>query len=551
MTREQRQDRGPNHVAIRVILAAMGMLMGWPGTEALGVERIGPSSTLTPKNIRPLPVNASWDYPWVVSISASGAASAQGHDRGMYVGLYNPQPGAWGGGGFSYDNDTTPAIETGDLSQLSQLTIGMVQSAGTAPTHVKFELVDDQNRKGFVHLVGISTTEQVWAVPTAKFQAQGVSLARIRTIYFIVETLASFQSFSGFKFMTFPPGSHISYLATALPLEPQEPNYLVPSAEVLNRITIMPGNPIKTHVAPPGADAGGPGTPRGAIFHYATGTPGWAGVGWTFDNFETPSIETQDLTRYRLAVGIKGDAPAVKCEIIDYLDRKAIGYLRGIERGTEKVWEIYTTSDVTLYGVDPSRIRIIYFIVEGANRTGTLEVNNRPTPLVKGASSLVFSPSDINLPGNPRNVPIVPVGATASILPTSRGMQLQCQTGRARWVGGGFHYDNPATPTVETGDFSYRGLSTPLYWFFGLQGTMTGGSLKVEFVDEQERKAAYKLVSPGQAVPVRPDREQVWAVNGEWVRYHYGLNMGRIKVVYFIVEGANVQSNITINRRLP
>lgn len=544
------KDRAWRRMAVGAALLATGIAIGWPGPDARGAEQIGPSSTLTPKNIRPLPVNASWDYPRVLSISPSGShAHAQEHDRGMYVGLYNPAPGAWGGGGFSYESYNTPA--TGDFSGLSQLTVGMVQSTGTAPTHVKLELVDDQNRKGFVHLVGISTTERVWVVPTAKFQAQGVNLTRIRTIYFIVETLASFQSFSGFKFMTFPPGSHIAYPATALPLEPQESNYGVTSAEVLNRITIMPGNPIKTHVAPPGADAGGPGTPRGAIFNYTTGTPGWAGVGWTFDDFETPSIETQDLTRYRLAVGIKGDAPTVKCEIIDYLDRKAIGYLRGIQRTTEKVWEIYTTSDATLYGVDPSRVRMIYFIVEGANRSGTLEVNNRPTPLVEGTSSLSFFPSYINLPGTPRNVPIVPIGATASIVSTPRGMQLQCQTGTAGWVGGGFHYDNPATPAVETGDFSYRRLSTPLYWFFGLQGTMTGGSLKVEFVDEQERKAAYKLVTPGQAVPVRADREQVWAVNGEWVRYHYGLNMGRIKVVYFIVEGANVQSNITINRRPP
>jgi hypothetical protein len=296
-------------------------------------------------------------------------------------------------------------------------------------------------------------------------------------------------------------------------------------------------------MAPAGADAGGPGTPRGAVFDYTTGTGGWAAVGWTFDNFDTASIETQDLSRHRLAVGIKGDAPAVKLEVIDYQNRKMIGYLRRIERTEERVWEVFTAADAAAYGLDPARIRMILFIVEGQHRTGRLEVNHRPTTL-EGEGFL--GRSAINFPASPapRNVPIAPVGATATVLPTGRGLRLQCNTGSAGWAGGGFHFDNPSTPSVETADFSFRGIGsgdTPLR-YFGLLGSLTGGGIKVEFVDVNERKMSYRLN------PAPSGIERIWGPNAEWIRYHHGLDMARIKVVYFIVEGANVQADVEINR---
>lgn len=100
---------------------------------------------------------------------------------------YDTSPNGWVGGGFTFDNFSTSAIETQNLSNFSVLNFGLKNTWGTL-NWVKIEVIDDQEHKGIAYLANVNNAnEQVWSLETLNFVAQGVDLTKARLIYFIVE----------------------------------------------------------------------------------------------------------------------------------------------------------------------------------------------------------------------------------------------------------------------------------------------------------------------------------------------------------------------------
>ena len=61
---------------------------------------------------------------------------------------YETRSAGWVGAGFTYDNFSTTAIETGNLSNLSQLAFGLKGGV----SQIKFEVVDQSGRKAVLQL---------------------------------------------------------------------------------------------------------------------------------------------------------------------------------------------------------------------------------------------------------------------------------------------------------------------------------------------------------------------------------------------------------------
>lgn len=493
--------------------------MGTSGTVAietrgLGAPTIQASTTLTPANIKPLPTNVLIQggivYPDPTFIAPTGAVATGtlGDNRGHYF-YYETKTAGWAGTGLTYDNFSTPTIETGNLSAVSDLTFGLVRGNTnlSVVSKVKFEIVDDQNRKAHVYLDGIGDVEKVWSIPTSYFQNAGVDLTKVRLIYFIVEG----QNLTGaLQVNRYPTGS-------------SAPAFNLSTAN----ITVLPGDPQKNHVAPAGADSSGAGTPRGMFLNYTTGTPGWAGGGWSYDNFSTTTIETGDISQYQnLRFGLRGDEPQVKLEVLDAFGKKTSIYLHGIRPDVEQVWSISTQS-IASYGVDLTKIRWIYFIVEGQNKTGTIEINKVPaiTP-----SAAAITP----LPGTPRVVKVAPTGVTANVSTIARGARLVYDTLTPGWAGAGFSFDDPATKTVESAN-----LSSFSYLGFGLKGNPT--QVKFELVDANGKKASVILTG------ISSTTEQRWSIPTSMF-FGTGLDLTRITSIYFIVEGQNQSGSLEIYR---
>ena len=351
--------------------------------------------------------------------------------RGMKVN-YETTLGGWAGGGFSFDDFGTTSVETQDLSLVKELTLGLKATA----SRVKVEVIDNTGQKASVYLVGVSSTqEQVFTIPTA--QLTGIDLTKVRLMYFIVEgasltgtlevnrlspamailtdPLQLRQTFN----LTFTGNDYRNYIGLNekwcrgtegwyyilsdgkviqssgnIQVGKIDPVYyqympdwlsLTSSSTLIgpsnsftsSNITNLPGFPQITRVAPEGNTSTVTRSARGVLFDYNTSVGGWAGGGFTFDDLGTSSIETQNLSQFSLLTfGLKGNTSRVKLEVIDAQGQKASVYLVGIQSDKEQIWVISTSA---LQGIDLTKVRLAYFVVEGSNLTGTLEANWVPT----------------------------------------------------------------------------------------------------------------------------------------------------------------------------
>ncbi len=341
------------------------------------------------------------------------------------------------------------------------------------------------------------------------------------------------------KTQTVPGDASAAFLATS-PLQAAAvatpPTYGPNTAKKVSDIRALPsqsnGLPKATYVAPAGALATGSEGARGVSVYVETRTQGWAGGGFTYDNYITTAVkETGDLRNIsELTFGLKGVFDRVKMEVIDINNNKWIAYLTGIRNDVEQVW---TVSKSAIQGVDLAKITTVYFIVEGQNRTGLLEINQ----LSIGSSypRVYQSSTEITrLPGNPANNRVIPSGATGTMTNTSRGFRLNYNTGNAGWAGAGFNYDNFATSTIETGNLS--GYSSLI---FGIKGTHE--RVKLEVIDDQNRKAVAYLRQ------IYTGYENEWKVDTADLLVS-GVNLARVRHLYFIVEGVNISGTLEVNR---
>jgi hypothetical protein len=251
----------------------------------------------------------------------------------------------WAGGGFSYDNYATTNKETIDLSGMANLVFGI---KGTS-AQVKIEIIDSLGQKAVIYLDGIDPVqEKVFAVPSAMLQT--IDRNKVSSINFIVEG----ENRNG------------SIQVTRIALVPPSPAGSTPN---------VPGNPEPIAVSPDPTQVNVYPTYRGVRMTYSTRQFGWAGGGFSYDLSGTSSVETRSFLGYsKLAFGLKGTAGMVKFEIVDRYGNRSFVYLTGIDPNDEQVWEISTS---IMKNVDLSAIQYMYFIVEGNNQDGTLDINLR------------------------------------------------------------------------------------------------------------------------------------------------------------------------------
>jgi ribosomal protein S28E/S33 len=481
-------------------------------TESLlfraGHTTVSPSLTLTPEDITLLPGNPS------VAMVAPGASPSTvgGTQRGIQIN-YDTTAITWVGGGFDF------GVATKDLSFFSELRFGLQGDVA----QVKFEIVDDQNQKHSVRLIGIEAgQEKVWVIPTDDLL--GVNLARVRFIYFIIEGA----------------GQVGTLLVNRIP---SSPLVIPPSITHTTADITLFDDPVgNSVVAPQGNPTTVAAQPRGALISYDTNVGGWAGGGFVFDDYLTVPVETQDLSEFsELVFGLKGDANAVKFEIVDDQNRKASVQLVDLSPTQEQVWAIPVS---LLQGVDLTRVAYLYFIVEGGGQVGNLEVYRIPSlngnPVI--GPSPVLTVTDITpLPESqiagtsfPEITLVQPQGAGGStIADTARGFQFNYDTTTGPWVGGGLTFDHFGTVPIESANFmDYSHL------VFGIRGDVP--QVKLEIIDSWGQKRAIFLTG------IRPDVEQLYSIPGSV--FKQGANAFEVRIIYFIAEEAGKTGTLYVNR---
>lgn len=331
---------------------------------------LAPNPALTLNEVTYLPELLSMNgnplpQPTVVAPAGANTTAAE-TSQGLRLNYQNGNEG-WSGGGLTFDDFSTPSVETVDVSAYAELVFGFRSTAET----VKLEVIDEWNQKSVVYLEGIASDEiQFWSIPTALFT--GIDLTKVRIMYFIFE--GAFES-GVFDVIYQTPTKGIT-----LSLNPTEDGLLSDPTE-------LPANQAMV-VAPPEASVSSSLTSRGLHMDYQLGSATWGGGGLSFDDFSTPAIETVDVSGYgNFVFGVQGDAEKVKLEFIDIHDNKRALYLEGILANQEQLFKIPTSS---LQGLDLTKLRMIFVILEGQNQSGSLEFNHVP----ENFSAWTTTPSD-------------------------------------------------------------------------------------------------------------------------------------------------------------
>jgi len=442
--------------------------------------------------------------------------SAEATGRGAEI-EYNTGTTGWQGGGFRFDDFSTPSLkESADLRQLQHLVFGISGSPG----EVKLEVIDSAGKSDFVKISGITAAEKFWRIPLSEFQ--GIDFSKISFIYFIVEGNGK----AGVLNVNhLPAGLPIGHSA-ALTVN-DLPNYPSGTAGPLRGAPVGPvGNASVVAVSE-----------RGIIFDYSTGTAGWAGGGLSYDNFGSQTVETGNLTPLsRLVFGLKGAAPEVTVEISDLQGRKVSFKILGIEPGQEKYWQIPVS---LLDAVDLGSITLILFLVEGQNRQGRLAINYLKEPQIILPSETLAPADLLPLPsgeiGAPVQVSIGPQGSVNLAAATPRGVQVQYGTGDPGWAGGGLSYDNFSTQGLEKADLSSSQALT-----FGIKGT--SDTLKFELIDTDGGKFTIPIKN------ISSTEEKVFRIPVSLIK---GVNLAKIRLMYFIVEGAGKSGTFEVNHIAP
>lgn len=123
-------------------------------------------------------------------------------------------------------------------------------------------------------------------------------------------------------------------------------------------------------------------------------------------------------------------------------------------------------------------------------------------------------------------------GVNVSATKTSRGILLTYNTKGGSFAGGGFTYDHFGSTKFETVDLSSR-----TSFKFGLKGNAK--QVKFEVVDSAGKKASVILKG------IIPGKEQVWVIPTSKLKR---VNLKKVRILYFIVEGSRQRGSLRINR---
>jgi|GEM_PF-2912405 len=464
-------------------------------------------STLTVRDIRPLPRS----LPVVTVLPANNKSRISSGNPVVFS--YKTKEGGWAGGGFTSDDYNTAPIETIDLSNYSSLVFGLSARVST----IKFEIIDDSNRKHVVYPKGISATERVWAIPTDVMK-NVVDMSRVRFLYFIVE------------------GTSLTGNLT-IRTEPKTPLALGPSSLSPRVINPLPLQPTVTKFAPVNDVSTVHFSRRGLSMDYRT-TGGWVGAVMSFDDFNTPVLETVNLSdRSSITLGLRGSAQilngtegnldTVKVEVEDGAGLKFVIPLKGVLKDTEKVWSIPMNNMRNV--IDITKVRFMIFVVEGAaDKKGKLSVHWRPDddllPSTLSSSQLIPFPSG----WTPR--PVLPSDGSSVVVLDKRGLFADVSTGLSGWAGAGYSFDRSDTPLVETVDLSARS---------GIRLGLRGPALeaKIEVIDSFGSKFTTYLSGLN-------DKERVWEVPKASMVGK--VNLASVTEIYVVIEGLNQTGRLFI-----
>jgi len=254
---------------------------------------------------------------------------------------------------------------------------------------------------------------------------------------------------------------------------------------------------------------------------------GWAGAGFSYDN----GVDLNASGEQNIIIGIKGGSPRVKFEVVDDSDNKAFVYLDGISSTEESIYAIPLSM---LKNVNLGNIKAMYFIVEGENMVGTLEINRTSLPMVISASG-TLTVQDINIPGSGVGYPGMEQLINVTTLgATDRGMQIVYNIPAVpvpadqNWAGAGFDYTNLVDLT------SYSQL------VFGLKGNGDiNGRIKFEIKDASNNSRSIYLDG------IDLNTEKVWSIP---TAYLQGIDLAHVRHMFFIVEGNNTAGTLYVNR---
>lgn len=430
---------------------------------------------------------------------------------------------AWAGGGFTWDDYSTPStIETVNLSQMSQLTFGI---RGIAD-RIKLEVIDVNNKRGILYLTGFrSDKEQYWRVTLSNLAKDaGFDISRVAHIFFVAEGI-----------------NEIGFLDINVK-GPSAANEIYPDSALTNRnISGLPPR-HQIRVAPSGNTSSIGSIARGLRINYNTTVGGWAGGGYDFDNLNTVTRESADLSGLSdLKIGLKGDASRVKVELIDRAGNRSVVYLASLSRTQELVWKIPMSR---FQGIDLRTVQNIFFIVESPDVTGAVDIfveptvppvptNIQPDPNMTSVNLQALPTGSVNGLSMPTIAHIGPPDSQTSVGLSNRGIQVNYKNGASGWSGGGFSYDHFGTAPFESKDLS--GLAELR---FGITGTTS--RLKFEIIDADNRKQVFYLEQ------IEAGREKIWRIP---TAYLTGVDLKKIRLMYFIAEGANQTGGFSINHK--
>jgi len=315
---------------------------------------VSPSATLSKSDITPL------SNPNVWRVAPTGNSSVVKPTlRGLDL-RYNTYVGGWAGAAFNFDDLEAAGFQTKDLSGMSQIVLGM--NGDISKVKVEFlHFKDNQIQHGTsIYLTGIrSDFEQVWAISTSDLKEAGVDLTKIYQINFIVEG----NNKQGALRVNHLP---IPVLTTTPDRTREDISTLVGVKHLAKTHPV--GNTTTVSTIPNCWNCR-----EGVKISYDTTVGGWAGGGYTFDDFGTLKGESQDLTDLSsLAIGLKGSANRVRMEMVDDSRRRSHVYLDGIQSDLTGIWEVSLSR--FSQEVDLKRITQIFFIIEGSDQLGTLDV---------------------------------------------------------------------------------------------------------------------------------------------------------------------------------
>jgi hypothetical protein len=474
------------------------------------LAEVSPDATLTVDDIEDLEGS-----PFLTLLSSDGDASSNVTDLGRGAEFtFDTGSGGFAGGGFSYDDFSTGPLESADLSGVTDLILGVKGDV----SELKLEIIDINDNKAAVKLVNISpTSEGVYKISMSLFA--GVDLTKTRLIYFIAETGAG-----KFEVNQFPPAPVVPELAPDTTLSTSD-------------IKTIPGAFFSGVISSGGgATASTVNSERGLDITFNTSTSGFAGGGFSYDNFATVgNIESFDFSgETEVVFGLKGPISELKLEFIDKNDNKNAVKLTGILPDTEGIYRIPL---LFFPDIDLTQLRLIYFVAELPNQSGTFTVNHFPalSPTSLNPSELT---DDLNskIGGAANPVTVAPAEATVTSTATTRGLQIDYQTNEGFFGGGGYDFDDFSTSgTVESAD-----LSAISDLKFSIQGDVS--KLKLELLDATGKKVAIPVLGIQSGV------ENVYVLPMALLQE---LDLTQIRLMYFIIEGQNQTGTININFQTP